>query len=220
MASAILGSQQESLLSSHAGASLSVRDLELARGDRQLFAGLGFDLGAGQLALVTGPNGAGKTTLLRTLAGLRPPAAGTVTFGGVDVGGLSRALAAPIAYQGHQDGLKRDLTVAENLAFVARLWQAPEAPAAAVADLGLADCLDRPVRYLSAGQRRRAALGCLRLRRAALWLLDEPLTNLDASGAELVTGWLVRHLEAAGAAVVATHQPERLAAHATLTVEL
>jgi heme exporter protein A len=220
MASAILGNQQEPRLSTQPGATLSVRDLELARGDRQLFAGLGFELGAGQLALVTGPNGAGKTTLLRTLAGLRPPAAGSVTFGGISVARLSRALVAPIAYQGHQDGLKRDLTVAENLAFVANLWQAAERPMAAATELGLTDCFDRPVRYLSAGQRRRAALGCLQLRQAALWLLDEPLTNLDASGAELVTTWLVRHLEGAGAAVVATHQPERLAAHATLTVEL
>ncbi len=202
------------------GATLSVNDLEVARGERRLFAGLDFSLEAGELALVTGPNGAGKTTLMRTLAGLRLPSAGSVTYGAVPVSRIARGLTAPIAFQGHLDGLKKDLTVAENLQFCAALWGSDGSPAELARELDLEDCLGRQVRFLSAGQRRRAALGCLRLRPAALWLLDEPLTNLDARGAGLVADWLDAHLAGGGSAVVATHQPDKLAGRAAVEVEL
>ena len=202
------------------GATLSVEDLAVARGERQLFAGLEFVLEGGELALVTGPNGAGKTTLMRTLAGLRLPGAGSVTYGNVPVSRIARGLTAPIAFQGHLDGLKRDLTVAENLQFHAALWASDDRSADLAGELDLEDCLGRQVRFLSAGQRRRAALGCLRLRPATLWLLDEPLTNLDARGADLVAAWLDAHLAGGGAAVVATHQPDKLADRAAIEVDL
>lgn len=201
-------------------ATLAVRNLELARGERRLFVGLEFDLVGGQLALVTGPNGAGKTTLLRTLAGLRLPSVGTITFDGKPTAEVARSLTAPLAFQGHLDGLKRDLTVTENMQFYGSLWASEEQPGELAAELGLEQCMERQVRQLSAGQRRRAALGCLRLRPATLWLLDEPLTNLDVHGAELVAAWLDRHLARGGAAVVATHQPDKLAGRATLEVDL
>ena len=85
---------------------------------------------------------------------------------------------------------------------------------------GLNDFADREIRYLSAGQRRRVALGCMRLRRARLWLLDEPLTNLDAAGAEVISAWLREHTEAGGAAVIATHQADRVDSVAAVEIEL
>ncbi len=191
-------------------AGLIVSSLEVWRGERRLFGDLSFELHSGQVALITGPNGAGKTSLLRILAGLSEPVGGVVTWQGTPVRQLAAELRAAIAYQGHLDGLTKNLTVTENLAFYRALWAGEGAVEPLLAELGLTDFADREVRYLSAGQRRRVGLGCLRLRRASLWLLDEPLTNLDAAGADVVSGWLREHTANGGAAVLATHQADRL----------
>jgi len=209
-----------SILRTDSSARLAIHDLALSRGGRQLFTGLSLELGNGQLALVTGANGTGKTTLLRAVAGLGEPAAGHITLDGIPARRIATGLTAPIAFQGHADGLKRDLTVAENLQFYRTVWAGEVAPATVAAELGLDTCLDRPVRYLSAGQRRRTALGCLRMRPAPLWLLDEPLTNLDARGADLVERWIADHVARGGMSVVATHRPEALARLAAFVVEL
>ena len=204
----------------HAPPALKVESLEVRRGESRLFAALGFSLQPGQMALVTGANGSGKTTLLRVLAGLTVPIAGSVTWSGIPVHRLEPAARGAIAYQGHLDGLKKELTVAENLAFYKAFWNGQRSGDSLLDRLRLRGCRDRPVRYLSAGQRRRAALGCMRLRPAKLWLLDEPLTNLDARGAELVAEWLAEHTAAGGLAVVATHQRSRLLRSATVEIGL
>ena len=177
-------------------------------------------MGPGQAALVTGANGSGKTTLLRVLAGMALPAAGAVIWSGTLVNRLDPLQRADIAYQGHLDGLKKELTVAENMAFYSTFWRGGQEPEELLEELRLNECRDRQVRYLSAGQRCRAALGCMRLKPAKLWLLDEPLTNLDARGAELVAGWLTAHTAAGGLAVVATHQRQQLIQAASVEIEL
>jgi heme exporter protein A len=208
------------LLSADSVICLSAASLEIWRGERCLFTGLSFELGPSQVAIVTGPNGTGKTTLLRVLAGLAMPTSGTATWHGTPVHRLPPESRTGIAYQGHMDGLKKELTVLENLIFYRALWAGKEEIAPLMAELGLSGLERRQVRHLSAGQRRRVALGCMRLRPATLWVLDEPLTNLDTGGAELVSQWLETHTAAGGMAVVATHQPERLTRRVSLEIEL
>ena len=87
--------------------------------------------------------------------------------------------APEIAYRGHLDGLKKDLTVLENLRFHAAIWGGARKSPHLLAELKLVDAAHTRVRYLSAGQRRRASLATLRLGAAKLWVLDEPSTNLD-----------------------------------------
>ena len=199
---------------------LTVSALEVWRGEVCLFTGLDFELRSGDVALVTGPNGSGKTTLLRILAGLAVPVDGSVSWSGTPVDRLDNHTRSQLAYQGHLDGLKRDFTVRENLEFFRDFWGGG-APVEPLLDtLGLNACEDREVRFLSAGQRRRTALGCMRLKQAKLWLLDEPLTNLDAVGTAVVAEWIQAHTAGGGLAVVATHQPEQLAGTATLEIEL
>jgi heme exporter protein A len=162
----------------------------------------------GEALLLTGPNGAGKTTLLRALAGLLPPASGSIR---VEGSGGDPDLLEACHYVGHRNGLKAALTVAENAAF----WGAYLDPApgealtedvwTALERFGLAALADIPAGYLSAGQQRRLALTRLLVARRPVWLLDEPTVSLDAAAAALLAEVVADHLRAGGVAVAATH---------------
>jgi heme exporter protein A len=194
--------------------------LAVWRGERCLFEKLDFALAPQQLALLVGANGSGKTTLLRILAGLGTPTAGSVTWKGIAMSELAIEERAAVAYRGHLEALKRDLTVVENLAFHATLWQRESSFDGVLAELKLDKVAHMRARYLSAGQRRRVALAMLHLSGAKLWLLDEPTTNLDSEGRALLVEWTRRHVEDGGLAVIATHQPEEFAAPGALVIEL
>ena len=199
---------------------LEVTDLEVRRGAACLVEGLSFNVTDGQRALIVGRNGTGKTSLLRILAGIAPVTAGEIRLGGKasqEWGPEERAL---LAYRGHLNGIKLDLTGRENIAFYAGIRGEHPDPSAWIDELRLQHVIDRPVRQLSAGQRRRVGLAVLRAVKASVWLLDEPITNLDAEGRDIVAAWLDAHTAAGGMAVIATHNPERIAAPGAILVEL
>jgi heme exporter protein A len=196
------------------------RELAVWRGDRCLFEELAFDLGPAQLALLVGANGSGKTTLLRIVAGLGHPTRGSVSWRGIAMSDLPPEDRAEVAYRGHLEALKRDLTVAENLRFHATLWRREPVFEGILAELKLDKAAHMRARYLSAGQSRRVALAMLRLSGAKLWLLDEPTTNLDSEGRALLVDWTRRHLAEGGLAVIATHQPDEFAMSGSLMIEL
>ena len=180
-------------------ASLQVTDLACRRGGRRVFEHLSFSLNAGNLLALTGPNGSGKTTLLRALASLGRAETGTIAWQDAD-----------IAWLGHLDGLKGDLTVAENIDVAERLrGVAPDTAriAAALASFDLVSLAKRPVRTLSAGQRRRTALARVAASQTNAWLLDEPFNALDSASQEALRNVLAKHLESGGLAIAATHVP-------------
>lgn len=191
---------------------LEAERVHLWRGDRHVLRGVTLRAAPGDAVHVRGPNGAGKTSLLRTLAGFLWPEEGEIRYAGQPVAADRDAYAAAFAYLGHDNALKGDLTALENLRFLLglRRARAPADAAALLGRLGLAGHLDRPVRTLSAGQRRRVALARVVLDGAPVWLLDEPFTNLDAvavgSCAELVNA----HVRAGGIVLYTAHGDESL----------
>jgi heme exporter protein A len=191
-----------------APALLDVADLACRRGGRKVFDHLSFSLAAGELLAVVGRNGSGKTTLLRALALLVRPAAGTIRWQNNDVQAEPESWRGRLAWLGHLDGLKGDLTVRENLLIAERLRSAVPADDrldSTLVAFDLTGLAARPARTLSTGQRRRAALARVALSQAAVWLLDEPLNALDAPGQHAFRTALANHLTAGGLAVVATH---------------
>jgi heme exporter protein A len=158
--------------------------------------------------------------LLRVLAGLAPPTVGFAAWNGATIAELAPEQRGDLAYRGHLEALKRDLSVRENLQFQASLFGAARPLESVLAELRLEASAETRVRHLSAGQKRRAALASLQLSRAKLWLLDEPTTNLDRDGRTVLRDWLRRHLAAGGLAVIATHQPDEFADRGALVIEL
>jgi heme exporter protein A len=183
----------------------SLDNIALERGERRIASGINARVQGGEVLLLQGPNGSGKSTLLRVLAGLLPVAEGIVRWNGADVARDREAHRARLCYLGHQDALKASLTARENLQFWARFNGGDEETA--LRAFGLTRLAGRPARVLSAGQKRRLALSRLALNDAPLWLLDEPVTALDAEARQAFRALLARHLAAGGLAIIATHEP-------------
>lgn len=193
---------------------LEISNLACVRGDHQLFSGLNFSLGAGELMQVQGENGSGKTSLLRTLCGFIEPAAGEIRWRGQDVHKLGEEYFAEMIYLGHLNAIKDELNALENVCISAGLagYLVEEKEAlAALRRMGLRRREHLPVKVLSQGQRRRVALSRLLVADARLWILDEPLTALDVGAVGLMQELIGEHLSKGGMAIFTTHQPLQVA---------
>jgi len=201
---------------------LSGDTLHVFRGERHVLRGISFAVDAGEYLEVTGANGAGKTSLLRTIIGLVYAESGQVMWNGRRIHDDTRAYHAQLAWLGHDSPLKADLTATENLAFGVGIRRRVDggAVAAALDATGAGGFSDRPVRTLSAGQRRRVALAGVLLAAAPLWVLDEPATHLDVDGQDLVGRLVERQLAAGGIVVAAVHASLPVAAARTRRIGL
>jgi heme exporter protein A len=184
--------------------SLEGKSLSCIRDDRVLFEQLAFELVSGQVLLLEGKNGSGKTSLLRILCGFREPDAGDINWCGEAV--KDSRFYAQMAYVGHLDGIKKELTVLENL----KMSLALSSPGQysineALAKVHLSGYDDILVQALSAGQKRRLSLARLLITENVLWILDEPFTSLDKQGIALIETLMIEHCANGGMIVLTSH---------------
>lgn len=183
--------------------------LACERDQRELFAGLSWRLEPGEVLQVAGPNGSGKTSLLRIMAGLLPPSAGDIRYGGESVyQSIGRDnWRQQRLFIGHAPAVKGALTAEENLAWLCalsepvsaeRIWQALE-------QVGLRGFEDIPCHHLSAGQQRRVALARLYLEAHPVWILDEPFTAIDKAGVAALERHIMQHAAQGGLVIMTTH---------------
>lgn len=183
-------------------------------------AGADLTVERGEVLLLQGPNGAGKTSLLRVCAGLLPIERGNGRVLGMDVTSERERIRSRVGLLGHTNGLYLDLTVSQNIRFWASTVGATDAEVTGAMSRMRLDGRLAGVKAekLSAGQRRRTALASLIVRRAELWLLDEPHAGLDAAGRDEIDA-VLRDAVASGATViVSSHEHERAQALATRIV--
>ena len=188
---------------------LSVANLSCVRGARRLFSGLAFELAAGEWLHVQGENGAGKTTLLRALVGLSHPDQGEIRWHDQPISDLAEDYRRELLYLGHYGAVKEELTPLENLSLAASLDGRSLDDREALAALhrfGLKGREELPVRFLSAGQKRRVLLARLVTRKAVLWVLDEPFTALDVKAVDMLSALIAEHVTGGGMVILTSHQ--------------
>lgn len=185
--------------------SFSATNLTVSRGDRNIFENLSFTVSAGILLKLIGPNGSGKSTLLKTLTGLIEPEKGDIKIDTQSILMDREWVSENVCYLGHKNALKREFSVYENIKFWAELWKTTDKIEASIHAMGIDYLRDTPVRYLSSGQTRRAALARSICHPASIWLLDEPTVGLDEKGLILLANTMEKHLENGGIILCATH---------------
>jgi heme exporter protein A len=200
---------------------LETRDLSCIRNDRLLFEHLDFSLEPGQMLVVEGPNGCGKTSLLRILTGLRLADDGEVLWRGDPIDRLAGDYYEQVAYVGHHDGVKQELTCLENL----RLARAMGIPSTSALDdvleqVNLYAYGETEVGSLSAGQKRRLALARLLATDSMLWILDEPFTSLDKASMSMFASLFEQHLQGQGLIVMTSHHQISLPAQSVQQLQL
>ena len=201
---------------------VALQDAVALISDFPALAGLDLTVARGEIIMLTGPNGAGKTTLLRVCAGLTPLARGNGQVMGADIATGREEVRQRVGMVAHSNGLYDELTVRENLEFWGALIGAGDDEVRqAMSMMGLDGRLATvPVRGLSAGQRRRTAFAILVVRRAGLWLLDEPHAGLDSNARDEVDE-ILRHAASSGATVMlSSHEHDRAQKLATREVRL
>ena len=183
-------------------------------------AGADLTVGRGEVLLLQGPNGAGKTSLLRVCAGLLPVERGAGRVLGMDITSERERVRSRVGLLGHTNGLYLDLTVAQNIRFWASTVGATdEEVAGAMSRMRLDGRLAGvKAEKLSAGQRRRTALASLIVRRAELWLLDEPHAGLDTAGRDEIDAVLRDAVSSGATVIVSSHEHERARELATRIV--
>ena len=199
---------------------VELRGVVAVLGGFPALAGADLDVRRGEVLLLQGPNGAGKTSLLRVCAGLLPIERGSGRVLGIDLAADRERVRPRVGFLGHSNGLYLDLTVAQNIRFWGSTVGASEDEVSAAMHRMNLDGRLAGVKAdrLSAGQRRRCALASLVVRRAELWLLDEPHAGLDAAGRDEIDSVLRDAVSAGATVVVSSHELERARSLASRTV--
>lgn len=199
---------------------IDLRGVVAVLGGFPALAGADFRAEQGEIVLLRGPNGAGKTSLLRVCAGLLPVERGGGTVLGMDVTADRERIRRRVGLLGHTNGLYLDLTARQNV----RFWAATVGATGGEVDSAMermridGRLADVRAGRMSAGQRRRCALASLIVRRAELWLLDEPHAGLDAAGRDEIDGVLRGAVRAGATVVLASHELDRATGLASRTV--
>ena len=177
---------------------LQINFLELYRNDDRIFSEISFDLSEGQHLLISGANGTGKTSLLRVICGLTIPTGGTIVWNQLATNNIDCRYYEHLAYLGHKNALIPELTVRENLEYTFEGNQSMNRTSSVLEAFGLNKYLDQFAEKLSNGQIRKTALSRVILSEKTLWILDEPVANLDTSGTQFLLAEMQAHLDQGG----------------------
>lgn len=170
------------------------------------------------IVYLCGKNGSGKSSLLQTIAGIKKPSKGSITFGKNNT--PIEFLPKPYcSYLGHNNAVKAELTVEENISFWAKFYDSAEMIAPAIFYFGLESLSSKRCFELSAGQRQKVALARLMACQSPLWLLDEVETNLDSENTSLFNQLVISKADSGGIIILATHHEQKIKSAISINID-
>jgi heme exporter protein A len=188
---------------------LTLDKINYSKNQKKIISNLGFTIGLNSCLTISGKNGSGKTTLLKIIAGLtslgKPEDSGQILWNNEDIENIKEDFYSDIQYLGHNNFLKKDLSVLDNLLFYARLSDSEILVPSAIRYFKLDNILYCKVGKLSAGWQKRVMLAKLLCCPSTIWLLDEPTINLDKDGKELLFNLVSTRIKEEGIVLIATH---------------
>lgn len=186
---------------------LTIKDLSLERGLRQLFSGLSFSLTSGSVIRISGANGTGKSSLLKVLAAISNDYSGLIEFDDLPLKKNLDNYREQMVYLGHANAVKMGLSPYENLQWFSALYPVKNdfSIDGALSQVGLLAFKYQPCFQLSAGQKQRVALARLLLSKASIWILDEPFTAIDKEGVAEFETIISEFAKAGGAVLITAH---------------
>jgi heme exporter protein A len=199
---------------------LALSHLACERNDHILFENLNRSVSSGEVLLIRGSNGVGKSSLLRIIVGLLSPSEGVVIWNGQSIQKNYEQYTAQLIYIGHQNGLRSQLTVHENIIAWFGFIAMKEEAFHYLAQLNLINYLHTPIYKLSAGQQRKVALMRLIVQAAPIWILDEPFTGVDEEGHNLFISIMQTHLINNGLIIMSSHHDLKIGSNANSHLNL
>lgn len=188
---------------------LTLKNINYSKNNQKILTDLGFSIGLKSCLTIKGQNGSGKTTLLKIIAGLaqldKKDNSGEILWNNEDIKNIREDFYSDLQYLGHNNFLKKDLSVLENLDFFAKMSQTQILVPSAIRYFELDNIVDKKVGKLSAGWQKRVLLAKLLCCPATIWLLDEPTINLDDQGKELLFNLVSTRIKESGIVIIATH---------------
>ena len=182
---------------------LKVNNLSVSRNDNLIFSNISFDVKKSHVINIHGINGSGKTTLLKTIIGITEPANGTIeSLGTLD-------FFKKVVYIGHKSGLKKDLTITENLSFFQNFYDEKDYSLIenALKKYNMVKYKDIPIKLLSHGQKKRVCLMKTLVTKSIIWIIDEPYSSLDEDAVSIFNELAKNHLKNDGALIITNHKP-------------
>ena len=197
-------------LQSGADRMVTVNNVYKNFGAGQVLNGVSLQAEPGQIVAVAGRNGCGKSTLLQIISGALKPDSGEIKIFNKDARKDKKAFAKFIGYVPQDDPLYSDLSVKDNLKFWAAGVKNPDS--SVIETFGLSDILNKPVRTLSGGMRRRLSIACALQRKTPVLILDEPTSALDIYYQDEIRAWMKDYAAHNGTIILSTHSIEELKA--------
>jgi heme exporter protein A len=197
-----------------------VSDLSIHRNGRELINDVNFNLVSGNCCMVHGANGVGKSTFLRAIAGLRPSFGGSIVLK-KDKLDSELVFTDLVCYQGHKSGISLNLTVLDNIYFFASIYKTePSDLDHLINQFSLNELLNKSINALSAGEQKRVSIVTTFLKKAKLWILDEPSINLDTAGCAALNFAITERLNNGSIFILATHHLDQFKSLATHQLQL